>query len=82
MTFTFLIVVSFMIRITSPIGFILIYIIKMFREKLILNTIMAAAIIAGPTFCLLIAIDSYFYDQLTIVPYNFYIVNIVNKVSE
>ena len=78
---TFLVVISFMIRCTSIIGFAPIVLIKIFEDKSLYTYVQAGLFIAIPTFILLIAIDSYYYECFTFVPYNFLQQNIVENVS-
>jgi hypothetical protein len=70
-------VVSFMMRCTSPIGFFFLIIYKIIHEKAFFTFLLAGVIVAVPAFLACFGIDSYFYGKLTFVPLNFYIVNIV-----
>jgi phosphatidylinositol glycan class B len=82
MIFTFIITVAFMIRCTSPIGFVLLIIYKIYSEDCLKTLIKAAASVAVPTIIFLTAMDSYYYQQFTFVPYNFLKKNIVEHISE
>ena len=78
---TFLVVISFMIRCTSIIGFVPIVLIKLVEDRSLYAYIKAACFIAIPTFVLLITIDSYYYETFTFVPLNFLMKNIVENIS-
>jgi hypothetical protein len=70
--FTLIVTVAFMMRCTSPIGFIFLIIYKLFSKKSFKCFAIAGIFVALPTILFFIAFDSYYYGQFTFVPYNFY----------
>jgi hypothetical protein len=62
MIFTFIITVAFMIRCTSPIGFVFLVIYKIYSEDCLESFIKSAVSVAMPTLIFLIAMDSYYYN--------------------
>jgi hypothetical protein len=82
MAFTFIITAAFMVRCTSPIGFALLVIIKIFKEKCFISFLVSGVAIAIPTLTLCVAMDSYYYESFTFVPYNFLKKNILESISE
>jgi hypothetical protein len=80
--FTIIIVIAFMIRCTSPIGFVILVLYKLYKERNLVSFIISGFMIAIPTVILFIAFDTYYYKKLTFVPYNFLYQNIILKKSE
>lgn len=80
--FTFIMTIAFMIRCTSPIGFVVLIAYKIYKEKCFISFLISAVAIALPTLCLCVALDTYYYNKLTFVPYNFLEKNILESISE
>jgi hypothetical protein len=59
--FTFLITTAFMIRCTSPIGFLALIIHKMYYHKATYAFIVSGFLIAIPTIVLYVSLDTYYY---------------------
>lgn len=59
--FTLLIVVSFMMRCTSPIGFIFLIIYKLLKEKNLQSFMISGLLIAIPSMILIVALETYYY---------------------
>ncbi|CDW76889.1 UNKNOWN [Stylonychia lemnae] len=78
---TALISLSFMIRSTSPIGWIPLLLLKIVQDKSFFAFLKAGFFIAIPlvTFC--IYLDTTFYGEFTVTGYNFLKVNILEGVS-
>lgn len=74
-------VLSFMIRCTSPIGWIPLILYKIIKEGSFCAFFLSGLIVALPTLIALVAIDSIYYEQLTFVAYNFLYKNLVENVS-
>jgi hypothetical protein len=54
-------VLSFMMRCTSPIGYVLLVFYKLISEKALVAFVLAGVLVAIPTFLVLFALDSYCY---------------------
>lgn len=72
---------SFMIRSTSPIGWVFLVLYKLIKERSLLPFILAFFAVAIPSLILFTALDSYYYGAYTFVPYNFMHKNLVENVS-
>jgi len=76
---------SFILRNTSPIGWVPILVCKAFELglfEMICNYLKGFVVIFMPMFILATAIDSYYYGALTIVPWNFIKVNVFQGLSQ
>lgn len=76
---------SFTIRNTSPIGWVFILLLKAYQFGLftmLKNYILGFIFIFAPIFGLSVALDSWFYGELAIVPYNFIKVNVLDGLSQ
>jgi hypothetical protein len=80
--FTLIMIVSFMMRCTSIIGFILPCLYKIICANALKPFLISAAVVACPSLFLLAMLDSYCYGKATFVPFNFLKENIIDKVSE
>ena len=83
MVLTALISVAFMMRNTSPIGWIPLLAVKVLNEGSLLPFIKSAIVIALPILAGLVYIDTLYYntvgggnDKFVITGYNFFIVNV------
>ena len=76
---------SFVIRNTSPIGWVVLLTVKAVKtdfRKMFQNYIIGFFIIFLPIFSISIALDSWYYGKLTIVPWNFIQVNVFAGLSQ
>ena len=75
---------SFVVRNTSPIGWIPILLLKVWEygPKVLVNYILGAILIFIPIILTSTYLDSLFYGQLTIVPWNFIKVNVFQGLSQ
>ena len=81
---TALITIQFMMRNTSPIGWLPLLFIKIYKDKSFKALLTAGIIIALPLLILIILLDTYFYnsDTLVITSLNFLKVNVVEGLSK
>jgi hypothetical protein len=80
--FTLIMVASFMIRCTSPIGWVILVFYKLIKERSFCAFFKSGLLIGLPSLGLFILVDSMYYGEYTFAPYNFMYVNVVQKVSE
>lgn len=76
---------SFVIRNTSPIGWVVLLTLKALRSDFVImfkNYIIGFIMIFLPIFSVSIALDSWYYGKLTIVPWNFIRVNVFDGLSQ
>jgi len=79
---TALITLSFMIRNTSPVGWIPLLFLKIIYEKTFLSFLIAGIFVAIPLIFLCVCLDSLYYGELTITSYNFVRANLVEGLSK
>jgi len=77
MKMTALISLSFMIRNTSPVGWIPLLLIKIIYEKSFINFLKAGIFVAIPVIILTILADSLYFGEITITSYNFLKANLL-----
>ena len=76
---------SFVIRNTSPIGWVPILLMKAGEidfATVMVNYVNGALIIFLPIFGISVAADSYYYGEMTIVPWNFIKINVFEGLSQ
>jgi hypothetical protein len=78
---TFLLVLSFMIRCTAPLGWIPLVIYKLINENSFKPFLISGFVVAIPSLLILILIDSIYYEQYTFVVYNFIYKNLIEDIS-
>lgn len=79
--FTMLIVLSFMMRCTSLIGWIPLVLYKIVKENSFKAFLISGFTVAIPLFSVFICMDSMYYGRFTFVPYNFIHKNIIEDIS-
>ena len=81
---TALITVSFMIRNTSPVGWLILLAYKVLREGSFIPFLICGLIVALPLIVLLIWVDTVFYgaDEWVLTSYNFLEMNILHGLSK
>ncbi|CDW78313.1 UNKNOWN [Stylonychia lemnae] len=82
MKMTALISISFMIRNTSPVGWIPLLLLKILYEKSLLPFIKAGFVIAIPVILFSILLDSIYFGEFTVTSYNFLRANILEGLSK
>jgi GPI mannosyltransferase 3 len=87
MVFTGLVTLQFMMRNTSPIGWIPLLFIKVFRDGAFMPFLVSAIVVAAPIILGSTLLDSYYYSpdgkfEWTITGKNFLVVNVVEGLSK
>lgn len=78
---TALITLSFMMRNTSPVGWIPLLVMKMYEGQL-KSMIVSGVVVAVPIMGVCVALDSVYFGQLTITSYNFLRANVMEGLSK
>jgi phosphatidylinositol glycan class B len=78
---TFLMVLSFMIRCTAPLGWIPLILYKLVKDNSFKAFLISGFLVAIPSLMLFIFIDSVYYGQYTFVVYNFIYKNLIEDIS-
>jgi len=78
---TGLLTLAFIIRNTAPIGWVPLLLIRILRDRAFLSYLISGFLIAIPLLIASIAIDTWFYGELTITAYNFFRVNVFEGLS-
>lgn len=78
---TALISVSFMMRNTSPVGWIPLLVLKIIHDKSFCAFATAGFLVALPTMCACVLIDSLYFGEFAITSYNFLRANILEGLS-
>ena len=79
---TALITLSFMMRNTSPVGWVPLLLYKIFYEGCLFSYLISGFTVALPIIGLCIACDSLYFGQLTVTPINFLQANILEGFSK
>lgn len=79
---TAMLTISFMIRNTSPIGWVPLLLIKIVKDKSLVAFIISGIVVFIPIVCFCTILDSIYYGELTFTAYNFLKANLTEGLSK